>query len=353
MKSALKKTKNWFSCIGQVYENGLQIVDYEKKQYDDEGNEKGKKKCKAVKGQVAIDYGNGVQKFSVFFAQYDGHGKVIPQWKMACNMVEWNPVIDGDTDMKPTIAQIQGSIDTNDYVGANGRVYNGLRWRVSKASTTNLSDTDFCCSISGDYYIDKIEEEENDEEPTGRLKVSLYGVNGNGEIIPYTMFVEEDSIVFFDYEESDTVYIEMELKSRHIGEKKRNGFRGKRAKANFGQGFDIAELVYSGSDDAYEEPDDEDDEKAKWINPETMAKAVRIRKKKLDEMTQSSDKENKGNSSRSKSVDFKARKAAIAAKSSRTKKTEISSPIIEDDDELPFDDEEDFDDDLEDFDDEE
>lgn len=338
MKSALKKTANWFACEGTCYENALELAKGKVKIFDENGNETGEKVCDVIRGRIAMRTDDGIHTFNVYFSSIGGNGKESPRWKMAQSLYEWNPEVNGDSNIEPTAGRIEGVAEINDYVNPqNNKLYSTLRWRVNRSSTSSVKNDSSGASFGGTFYIHKIEEEELNEEPTGRLKITLYGSNRNGECFPVTMFVNEEDVEDFDFNEEETVYFDMNLTSRQVGgANKRQMRHSKKMKVDINSGFSIEELIYMGGSEPIEEPEDEEEEeKSEWIDPDVMKKAIQIRSNKLQNMREGTSTGSNSSRNRKKGLDMKARKEA--AKKNRAERKPKPEP--EDDDDFPLDDE--------------
>lgn len=333
MSDKLNKTRNYFRCVGSVYETDLTREDCEIKLKDKDGNDDGKMNGERIRGKIAVRTDNGIIEFRVFFQSHnskpDKNGKrENGRWKMAESMLEWNPAINGNGD-EPTLVNIEGTFDVNDYVGQDGNVKSGIQMNVSKASTKVNADEPKGCSWNGVCYIKEISPEVINENETGRLIVNLLGVNGKSEVFPIKAIVEEDLAEDFEdaYEPEQTVSMDIDVICRHVGQKKatKKAF-GRSGSVEVNSGFDVPEFVIVGADDPIEEPEDEDDDgnliDNGWLDPKTVKKALKERAKKLEEM-----KANGGNTEKKGSV-------KEAKKMAKTK-TKAVEPY-EDDEDDPF-----------------
>lgn len=298
MSDVLNKTKNYFRCVGVVSEVDLTREDCEIKLKDKDGNDDGTMKGERIRGKIAVNTGKGVQEFRVFFQSHnskpDKNGKrENSRWKMAESMMEWNPAINGNGD-EPTLVNIEGTFDVNDYVGQDGNVKSGIQMNISKASTKVSADDPKGCSWNGVVYIKDINAEVINDNETGRLNVTLLGVNGKSEVFPIKAIVEEDLAEDFvdsenGYEVEQTVPMYIDIITRHIGQKKatKKAF-GRGGSVEVNNGFDVTEFVIVGADDPIEEPEDEDDDGNPidngWLDPKVVKKAIKERAKKLEEL---------------------------------------------------------------------
>lgn len=332
MSDVLKKTKNYFRCVGTVYETDLTREDCEIKLKDKDGNDDGTMKGERILGKVAIRTDNGIVEFRVFFQSHNGkpdkNGKhENNRWKMAESMMEWNPAVNGNGD-EPTLVSIEGTFDINDYNGQDGSVVQMLRMNVSKATTKVNADEPKGCSWNGTCYIKEINPEIINEDETGRLIVSLLGVNGKSEVFPIKAIVEKDLAEDFEdaFEPEQTVSMDIDVVVRHVGQKKatKKAF-GRSGSVEVNSGFDVTEFIIVGADDPIEEPEDEDDNgnliDNGWLDPKIIKKALKERAKKLDEL-----KANGGATEKKGSI-------KEAKKMAKTK-NKVEEPYEDDDDDI-------------------
>lgn len=346
-ESVLSKTANWFRCVGTVSELNLKREDCDIKQKDENGQDAGTKKGERIMGSVAIQTDNGVHTFNVFAQSLTAKGKESKQWKMYCDMLEWNPKIGGEPSVEPTLVNIAGAVSINDYINQQGELKSSLRWRVGRANTQVKPDEPHGTSLKVTAFIQSINPEVRQEENTGRLIVTLYGAENNGTCFPITAIVNEDMADDFTscYEVGMTVPFYLELVSRHVGDTNTNATKkfGRAGKVAVNDGFDIQELMLVGGDDEIEEPDElttEDENgneievETQWINPKAMTRAIKARAQMLDELKSNPPEKKsggKGNSS------LQAKKQAAKDKMKSDMKAQQSFiELDDDDDEMPF-----------------
>lgn len=312
-ESTLQKTANWFRCVGTVSEMNLKREDCDIKQKDENGNEAGTAKGERIVGNVAIQTDNGVHTFNIYAQSLTSKGEEPKQWKMYCEMLNWNPKIKGDPNIEPTLVNIEGSVSINDYLNQQGELKSGLRWRVGRANTKVTPDEPKGTTLKVTAFVQSIKPEIRQEEETGRLLVTLYGAEGDGTCFPINAVVDEEMADAFNdcYEVGTTVPFELELVSRHVGNENTGGAKkfGRAGKVSVNNGFDIQELMLVGGDDEIEEPDElttEDENgnevevKTQWINPVAMKKAIKARAQMLEELKNNPPEKKsggKGNSS--------------------------------------------------------
>lgn len=349
MESILKKTSNWYRCVGHVYEKALTKEDCKVKIYKDGKPTGDEVDAECIKGSVAVKTDNGIVTFNVYFASMNMQGEPSKDWAMAQAMMDkWNPIVNGNGD-EPTLVNIEGSVEPNDYKNptTNKLVYN-LRYRIRRANTRVNPDDAQGMSIRATCYINKIIHEVRNEEETGRLLVELLAANNKGECFPIPTIVEEDLADTFEsvYEPEQTVNFDIDVFVKHIGGQKsdKRAF-GKKSAVSVNSGFDVTELIIVGADDPIEEPDElttvneetgeEVEVPTNWINPVTMKKAIKMRRQKLDEM------EKNGSTYKKSGESFADKKAK---KASQMKTNTMPKPKEPYHDEAPFDtdEEEDF-----------
>lgn len=346
--STLKKTANYFRCIGSLYETSLKLEDVDIKLKDKDGNDAGKTAGQRIMGNIAVKINSGVQTFNVYFqnlnSRLDDNGDTVEsrQWPMALSMLEWNPQIKGHSDGPITMVNIEGTVGINDYVNQQGKVSSSLRWRVGKASSSVEDDAERGTTLEVTAYVGAIKPEIVKEEETGRLKVTLYGADNNGACFPMECIIEKDDAD--DFQDAiavgDTSAFTIDVACRHVG-KKENGKKafGRAGRIAVNTGFDVTELVIVGSDGAIEEPDEDelvDDEgnaiedKSGYINPKAMKLAIKVRAEKLAELEKNPPAKKGGTQASLRDKKEQARKA-------KTKPEPKKSEVPWDDDD-PFDD---------------
>lgn len=345
-ESILQKTANWFRCVGTVSEMNLKREDCDIKQKDENGNEAGTKKGERIIGNVAIQTDNGIHTFNVYAQSLTSKGEEPKQWKMYCEMLNWNPKIKGDPNVEPTLVNIEGSVSINDYLNQQGELKSGLRWRVGRANTKATPDEPKGTTLKVTAFIQSIKPEIRQEEETGRLLVTLYGAEGDGTCFPINAVVDEEMADAFNdcYEVGTTVPFELELVSRHVGNENTGGAKkfGRAGKVSVNNGFDVQELMLVGGDDEIEEPDElttEDEDgnevevKTQWINPVAMKKAIKARAQMLEELKNNPPEKKSGNKG---NASLQAKKQASKDKMKSGMKSAQASCDAFDDGEDPF-----------------
>lgn len=349
-ESILQKTPNWFRSVGYLSESNLKREDCDIKQKDKNGNDAGTKKGERIMGSVAVKTDNGIHTFNVFAQSLTSKGEESKQWKMYCDMLNWNPQIGGDSSIEPTLVNIEGSVSINDYVNQQGELKSGLRWRVGRANTKATPDEPKGTTLKVTAFIQSIKPEIRQEEETGRLLVTLYGAEGDGTCFPINAIVDEEMADAFNdcYEVGTTVPFELELVSRHVGNENTGAAKkfGRAGKVSVNNGFDIQELMLVGGDDEIEEPDElttEDENgnevevKTQWINPVAMKKAIKARAQMLEELKNNPpEKKSGGSTKKSGNSSLQAKKQAAKDKMKSGMKATQASFDAFDDEEDPF-----------------
>lgn len=323
--SMLRRTNHGWSCIGTVYENGLKREETDIKLRDENGNQNGTMKGERIYGSIAIKIDTGVVELNVYAQSHTSRGETTKQWKMYSDMLEWVPTVNGKGG-EPTLVKVEGTVDVQDYVNRENNLAMMTRYRVNRGST-RTDDENPGMSMEGIWYIGAIDKEMVLDEETGRLLVTLYGVNNQGQIYPFTVYVKEDMADAFEdmYEVGQTAKFLFNMEHRHIGgdvEDKKPAF-GHATKVNTAKGFDRFEVILVGGDDVIEEPDPDSlvDENGKaiedtsgYISPKAVAKALKERNKMLEEKKAAGYQGgNSGNQTKAKGT-IKDRKTAMDKK---------------------------------------
>ena len=132
----LNKSKNFYRCVGTVYELGLKKEDCEVKLYED-GKPTGEKvSAECIKGKFSVRTDGGIVTFMIYFASKGFDGKESRQWKMATDMLELNPEVNGGGGA-PSVVVVEGRLENNMFMSRDGKeVKEAPQFRVSKVSTT-------------------------------------------------------------------------------------------------------------------------------------------------------------------------------------------------------------------------
>lgn len=336
MNTTLNKTSQYYRCVGTLSEMNLKR-EPTKITLKENGKEVGTANGERIMGNIAVETEHGVHTFNVYAQNLTAKGEEAKQWKMYCDMLDWNPKIGGKSGEEPTLVNVEGTVEINDYVGQDSKVKSGLRWRVGRANTKVNPDDPTGTTLKATLFVAGMKEEVRNEEETGRLIVTLYGANNNGACFPVEAIVDEEMADDFasSYEVGMTVPLELELVSRHIGGNKGGKKKfGRSSDVSVNNGFDIQELIIVGGEDEIEEPDElttEDEDgnevevKTQWINPKTMKLAIKERNNMLEAL------EKAGYQPKAKAANTTKNSLAEAKKASKVGK--VSHPV----DVVPFD----------------
>lgn len=342
MNTTLNKTSQYYRCVGTLSEMNLKR-EPTKITLKENGKEVGTANGERIMGNIAVETEHGVHTFNVYAQNLTAKGEEAKQWKMYCDMLDWNPKIGGKSGEEPTLVNVEGTVEINDYVGQDGKVKSGLRWRIGRANTKVNPDDPTGTTLKATLFVAGMKEEVRNEEETGRLIVTLYGANNNGACFPIEAIVDEEMADDFtnSYEVGMTVPLEIELVSRHIGGNKGGKKKfGRSSDVSVNNGFDIQELIIVGGENEIEEPDElttEDEDgnevevKTQWINPKAMKLAIKERNNMLEAL------EKAGYQPKTKTANTTKNSLAEAKKASKVGK--VSHPV----DDVPFDIDDDFD----------
>ena len=354
MNTTLNKTSQYFRCVGHLYETNLKREEAKLKQRNADGSEAPSVMGERIMGNLSVETDNGIHEFNVYAQNLTSDGKNSPTWDMYCKAMEWNPKVNGDSSVEPTLVNIEGTVEVNDYVNQNGEVKTMLRWRAGRANTKVDPEEVKGTTLKATLFIGNVVPEIKNEEETGRLVVTLYGANGQGECFPVTAIVDEEIADDFAdaYEVGMTVPFEFELKSRQVGIKNGGGMKfGRKSKGpKVNQGYSVSELMLVGGQDEIEEPDEltiEDEDgnevevKTQWIDPKVMKKAIKLRQEKLDQLKAEGPKTKAKSGAKGTTSSLAAAKKA--SKTTSSSKFGKASATMEDDfadfgddDDLPF-----------------
>lgn len=345
-ESILQRTKNYFRCVGTLYETNLkrEVCDIK---ITNENGQSEKVEGERINGGFTVRTANGIHTFNVYGTNLTNKGKENPMWPMYLKMLEWVPEIDRKDDEIPTSLNVEGTIRINDYVNQQGNVSTTLRWNVNKAQKAKTvldENVPTGTALKATLYIQSIKKEIVNEEETGRLLLTLYGADNKGACFPVKAIVNEDLAEDFEdcYEVGMTVPFDFELIARHIGGRVGEKKFGRKTKVAVNNGFDVQELILVGGEDEIEKPESlvETDEngnevlvKTDWINPTTMGKAIKIRENYLNELVGKSKDDSKKTLLQTKKEAAKER-----LKSKATTNTPWDTDFDNDDDSFDFED---------------
>lgn len=360
MENVLNKTRFIFSCVGEVSEIALEMVDGQ--QSINHGQEK--VACQVIRGNITMKCDNLYITLRAYFSSVGFDGAESRTWAMAQSMLEWNPAIKGNTNMPVTRARIKGEITPNDYYSTKDKkAAFSLRYTIRSASTSNIDENteDFFNVNLENAFVVKVAPETKGEEETGRALIDFLGVNYNGEVFPIHTVVNEDAaeavlegvdgIEAFEPGQTRS-NLELELVNASAVEapkpKKKVAYFGKKERhgddpsENNSRNFSNELVLLGGDPMPVEEPeektytDDNGDEveiQTLWLDPTTIKEALKIRKQKIEEL-EANPPQPKNNANTAPvshgSSAFQNSKARAQAKAQASKK-KVADPIPEGD----------------------
>lgn len=352
MIDTLKETRIRFICVGQVSEMDMKLNKEAETEVGRKGERK-KVKCQAVEGKIVIDTGRAVVTFFPRWYSVDWEGKANQRWKMATDVLNWNPKIGGDSSKEPTIVRLSGTLNGYDRYNEDTRdTQFVMSYRVDSAST-RVGDLAHGLSFSGNFYVDNVYPEKKNEDETGRAVINAYYVNYNSQIKPLTFIVDngdadialEGGYGYEPVEAQQTRHFDVGyFEDRPVVEEQENTyhFGAKRGEiAKVGAGPIVREYVVVGmgmspitEPDSMTTEDENGNEVAvetDWINPETIKKAKKERIAYLEELKTNQGKKNNANSfSRKTTKTDNARNLLRNRRSAPAE--EIDDPILDEED---------------------
>ena len=162
MNTSLNKTDFVFACVGTVSELKLELVDGTQK--INHGQET--VPCQVVRGTVAIKTNNLITTLRAYFPSVGYDGGEASQWSMAQSMLEWNPMINGNSNIPATRVRIKGEIQPNDYPSYKEKKAGyALRYSIRSASTNVPDDAEdfFNINLKNGFVTKVAPEVVNDE----------------------------------------------------------------------------------------------------------------------------------------------------------------------------------------------
>lgn len=351
----LNKSKNFYRCVGTVYEIGLKKEPCEVQIWEDGQNTGRKTPAECVKGSISVRAGeSGIVTFGIYFASKGLDGKESNQWKMAEAMMELNPEVNGDGS-NPDLIVIEGLLENRLFTNRQGNVGEVPQFRVRKVSTTIKGNPAMGMTLQLSGCVTKTTPEtkmvDGEPEETGRNIMTVYTSNGKGEVFPVPVIIEEDIVddVADAVDNGDTVDMTINVFAVTSGftNKKKTISRGQKLvdtnKVSTHYSYVLDEL------DTVDEPDEKfiEDEDGKqtpvktyWLDSAVVKKAIKMYQIKKDEFAKNGGNTKKDNSN-SKS-DLADRKAAEKTKRETKRIGKKVSNDFEEfgDDELPWGDEE-------------
>jgi hypothetical protein len=321
----LNKSKNFYRCVGTVYELGLKREDCEVKLYED-GKPTGEKvKAECIKGKFGVRTDGGIVTFMIYFASKGLDGKESRQWKMATDMMELNPEVNGNGNA-PSVVVVEGRLENNMFMSRDGKeVKEAPQFRVSKVSTTAYKDgMEYGITVNMSGCMTKNVPEtkmvDGEAEETGRSVMTVYMANSKGEVFPVTVIVPDDLVddVNDAVENGCTIDATLDVNTITFGGVAKKHGIGRAGKIDTSNVSTRTEFVLAGMD-IVEEPDElyVEDENGKqtpvktlWMDSSVVKKAIKMYQVKKDEFAK-----NGGNKAiKSASPNLKDRKAEYKSK---------------------------------------
>ena len=323
----LNKSKNFYRCVGTVYELGLKKEDCEVKLYAD-GKPTGEKvKAECIKGKFGVRTDGGIVTFMIYFASKGLDGKESRQWKMATDMMELNPEVGGNGNA-PSVVVVEGRLENNMFMSRDGKeVKEAPQFRVSKVSTTAYKEgMEYGITVNMSGCMTKNVPEtkmvDGEAEETGRGVMTVYMANGKGEVFPVTVIVPDDLVddVNDAVEAGCTIDATLDVNTITFGGvAKRHGI-GRAGKIDTSNVSTRTEFVLAGMD-IVEEPDEKyiEDEDGKqtpvktlWMDSSVVKKAIKMYQVKKDEFAKNGgNKATKSNSTpnlKDKKAEYKSKR---------------------------------------------
>lgn len=321
----LNKSKNFYRCVGTVYELGLKKEDCEVKLYED-GKPTGEKvKAECIKGKFGVRTDGGIVTFMIYFASKGLDGKESRQWKMATDMMELNPEVNGNGNA-PSVVVVEGRLENNMFMSRDGKeVKEAPQFRVSKVSTTAYKEgMEYGITVNMSGCMTKNVPEtkmvDGEAEETGRGVMTVYMANGKGEVFPVTVIVPDDLVddVNDAVEAGCTIDATLDVNTITFGGVAKKHGIGRAGKIDTSNVSTRIEFVLAGMD-IVEEPDelyieDEDGKqtpvKTLWMDSSVVKKAIKMYQVKKDEFAK-----NGGNkTTKSTTTNLKDKKAEYKSK---------------------------------------
>ncbi len=342
----LNKSKNFFRCVGTVYEVALKKEPCDVEIWAD-GQRTGEKvKAECVKGKLSVRTNTGIINFMIYFASKSLDGKDSGQWKMAESMLTLNPEVKGNGN-EPDVVVVEGRLEGNLFPKRDGTVGESINYRVSKVSTTAYKEgMEYGLTINMSGCMTKNVPEtkmvEGEVEETGRNIMTTYMANGKGEVFPINIIVEEDLVedVSDAVDKGCTIDATLDVNTITFGGVAKKHGIGKAGRIDTSNVSTHDEYILAGMD-VVEEPDEkfiegEDGKqipiKTLWMDPEVVKKAIKMYNVKKDEFAKNGG--NKGGSTSSSKTKLNDRKAEFKSKRVGKKKEDFGGF---DEDETPWD----------------
>lgn len=321
----LNKSKNFYRCVGSVYEIGLKHEDCEVAIWAD-GKPTGEKvRAECIKGKFGVRTDGGIVTFMIYFASKGLDGKESRQWKMATDMMELNPEVGGNGNA-PSVVVVEGRLENNMFMSRDGKeVKEAPQFRVSKVSTTAYKEgMEYGITVNMSGCMTKNVPEtkmvDGEAEETGRSVMTVYMANGKGEVFPITIIVPDDLVddVNDAVENGCTIDATLDVNTITFGGVAKKHDIGRAGKIDTSNVSTRTEFVLAGMD-IVDEPDElyVEDENGKqtpvktlWMDSSVVKKAIKMYQVKKDEFAK-----NGGNkATKSAGSSLKDRKAEYKSK---------------------------------------
>ena len=349
----LNKSKNFYRCVGSVNEIALKREPCDVPIWED-GKPTGEKvKAECVKGRLAVNTGSGIVTFMIYFASKGLDGKESRQWKMATDMLELNPEVNGDGGA-PSVVVVEGCLENNMFMSRDGKeVKEAPQFRVSKVSTTAYKEgMEYGITVNMSGCMTKSVPEtkmvDGETEETGRGVMTVYMANGKGEVFPVTVIVPDDLVddVNDAVENGCTIDATLDVNTITFGGVAKKHGIGRAGKIDTSNVFTRTEFVLAGMD-IVDEPDelyieDEDGKqtpvKTLWMDSSVVKKAIKMYQVKKDEFAKNGgNKATKSNSitnRKDRKAEYKAKRVGKKATNDFDEFGDDENPWSDDNDEF-------------------
>lgn len=321
----LNRSKNFYRCVGSVYEIALKREVCEVAIWAD-GKPTGEKvKAECIKGKFGVRTDGGIVTFMIYFASKGLDGKESRQWKMATDMMELNPEVGGNGDA-PSVVVVEGRLENNMFMSRDGKeVKEAPQFRVSKVSTTAYKEgMEYGITVNMSGCMTKNVPEtkmvDDEAEETGRGVMTVYMANGKGEVFPITIIVPDDLVddVNDAVENGCTIDATLDVNTITFGGVAKKHGIGRAGKIDTSNVSTRNEFILAGMD-IVDEPDElyiegEDGKqipvKTLWMDSAVVKKAIKMYQVKKEEFAK-----NGGNkTTKSAGSNLKDRKAEYKSK---------------------------------------
>lgn len=323
----LNKSKNFYRCVGSVYEIGLKREPCEVRIFENGAATGEKVKAECIKGKFGVRTDGGIVTFMIYFASKGLDGKESRQWKMATDMMELNPEVNGNGNA-PSVVVVEGRLENNMFMSRDGKeVKEAPQFRVSKVSTTAYKEgMEYGITVNMSGCMTKNVPEtkmvDGEAEETGRGVMTVYMANGKGEVFPVTVIVPDDLVddVNDAVEAGCTIDATLDVNTITFGGVAKKHGIGRAGKIDTSNVSTRTEFVLAGMD-IVEEPDElyiEDENgkqipvKTLWMDSSVVKKAIKMYQVKKDEFAKNGgNKATKSNSTpnlKDKKAEYKSKR---------------------------------------------